>query len=70
MAEVCYQLVERHKKGYEKDYRLTDTDLVHIGYALAHEMDYFLTTDKALKHYIPRKSKLKVINLEEVKVLF
>lgn len=70
VADVCYQLVERYKKGYDRDYRLTDTDLVHIGYALAHEMDYFLTTDKALKHYIPRKSKLKVINLEEIKGLF
>lgn len=70
VAEVCYQLVERYKTGYDRDRRLTDTDLVHIGYALAHEMDYFLTTDKALKHYIPQKAKLKVLNLEEIKDLF
>ena len=41
-----------------------------MGYALAHEMDYFLTTDKALKHvdpYIPKKAKLRVIGMDDVK---
>ena len=49
-----------------------DTDMVHQGYALAHEMDYFLTTDKALKHvdpYIPEKANLQVIGLEDAKTI-
>ena len=68
VAAVCYQLSKR--KEEKGDFRLTDTDLVHLGYALAHEMDYFLTTDKALKHvdpYIPMKAKLQVIGLEDAK---
>jgi len=68
VAAVCYQLSKR--KEERDDFRLTDTDLVHLGYALAHEMDYFLTEDKALKHvepYIPKKAKLQVIGLEDVR---
>jgi len=68
VAAVCYQLSKR--KEEKGDFRLTDTDLVHLGYALAHEMDYFLTADKALKHvdpYIPMKAKLQVIGLEDAK---
>ncbi|HEX7445750.1 MAG TPA: hypothetical protein VF300_05110 [Methanothrix sp.] len=68
VAEVCYQLSKR--KEERDDFRPTDTDLVHLGYALAHEMDYFLTEDKALKHvdpYIPKKAKLQVIGLEDAK---
>jgi hypothetical protein len=38
VAAVCYQLSKR--KEELGDFRLTDTDLVHLGYALAHEMDY------------------------------
>lgn len=71
VAAVCYQLSLR--KEERQDYRLSDTDLVHLGYALAHEMDYFLTTDKDLKHvdpYIPKKAKLQVIGLDEAKCLF
>ncbi len=44
VAAVCYQLSQR--KEERRDFRLSDTDLVHLGYVLAHEMDYFLTTDK------------------------
>jgi hypothetical protein len=68
VAAVCYQLSKR--KEERGDFRLTDTDLVHLGYALAHEMDYFLTADKALKHvepYIPKKARLRVIGLEDAK---
>ena len=71
VAAVCYQLSQR--KEERRDFRLSDTDLVHLGYALAHEMDYFLTTDKDLKHvdpYIPKKAKLRVIGLEDARDLF
>lgn len=67
VADACSRLVERYRKGSYRDSRLSDTDLVHLGYAIAYDMDYFLTTDKALKHYIPAKSDLKVIGLEETK---
>ena len=68
VAAVCYRL--SRIKSERCDFRLTDTDMVHLGYALAHEMDYFLTTDKALKHvdpYIPEKANLQVIGLEDAK---
>lgn len=68
VAAVCFQLSKIKEKRC--DFRQTDTDMVHLGYALAHEMDYFLTTDKALKHvdpYIPKKAKLRVIGLMEAK---
>lgn len=69
VADVCSNMVERYRRN-KKDFRLSDTDLVHLGYALAHGMDYFLTTDTKLKHYIPKRSGLKVINFEEAKRLF
>lgn len=65
VAEVCYELT----KMYREDRRLTDTDRVHLCYALAYRMDYFLTTDQSLGHYIPKGSGLKVINPGGVKIL-
>lgn len=70
VAEACFRLVERYKTGERIDHRLTDTDLVHLGYALAYKMDYFLTTDKRLQHNIPERSNLRVIDHEEAKSLF
>ncbi len=70
VADACYKLVERHRRGNRIDHRLSDTDLVHLGYALAYKMNYFLTTDKALKHYIPKTSGLKIIDFEQAKELF
>lgn len=70
VAVACYRLVEKYKMGDKIDYRLTDTDLVHLGYALAYNKDYFLTTDKKLQYYVPKKSNLRVIDLEEAKKLF
>lgn len=65
VAEVCYRLTEK----YRKDRRLTDTDRVHLCYAIAYRMDYFLTTDQSLRHYIPKGSRLKVIDPDEAKIL-
>lgn len=70
VAEACYRLVKRYKIGDKIDYRLTDTDLVHLGYALAYKMDYFLTTDRKLQYNVPEKSNLRVIDHEEAKKLF
>lgn len=65
VAEVCYRLTEK----YRADRRLTDTDRVHLCYALAYRMDYFLTTDQNLKHYVPANSGLKVIDPREARSL-
>ena len=59
----------RYRQGSQKDYRLSDTDLVHLGYALAYDIDYFLTTDKTLWHYLPTRSRLKVIDIDSVREL-
>lgn len=69
VAEACYRLVEQYRLHGQIDHRLSDTDLVHLGYALAYEMDYFFTTDKNLGHYAPMKSKLQVIDQNDVKCL-
>ena len=70
VVDACHKLVEMYKKGERIDYRLTDTDLVHMGYALAYNMDYFLTTDTKMKYYVPPKSKLHVIDHEMAKDIF
>ena len=39
------------------------TDVFHIGYAMAYDMDYFVSTDRLLLQYkLPEGSKLKVIH--------
>lgn len=70
VVDACSRLIERYRRGSYRDFRLSDTDLIHLGYAIAYDMDYFLTTDKALGHYIPAKSDLEVIGLEGAKNLF
>ena len=67
VTDACSRLVARYRQSSQKDYRLSDTDLVHLGYALAYDMDYFLTTDKALRYYLPTRSRLKVIDIESVR---
>lgn len=69
VATSCYNLVQMRKIGNHIDYRLTDADLVHLGYSLAYEIDYFLTTDKNLQHNVPEKAKLRVIDHEKAKTL-
>jgi hypothetical protein len=42
------------------------TDLVNLGYALAYEMDYLITSDHVLNAYrIPREYMLKVMTPAE-----
>jgi hypothetical protein len=70
VIDACSRLVARYRQGSQKDYRLSDTDLVHLGYALAYDMDYFLTTDRALKHYLPHRSRLNVVDIVGARDLF
>jgi hypothetical protein len=67
VADACYRLVEKYKKAERIDYRLTDTDLVHLGYALSYNVDYFITTDTKLRYYVPERANLCIINHEEAK---
>ncbi len=49
-----------------RDDRMKPTDLVHLGYALAYEVDYFITSDRVLNEYrISEEFKLKVLTPEE-----
>lgn len=42
------------------------TDLVHLGYALAYDVDYLITSDRVLKAFrIPKEFNLKVLTPEE-----
>jgi predicted nucleic acid-binding protein len=54
VAEICWHLVN------ECGDRMQPTDRTHLGYALAYNMDYLITTDKILLHYqVPEASHLK-----------
>jgi hypothetical protein len=42
------------------------TDLVHLGYALAYELDYFITSDRVLNEYrIPEEFSLTLLTPDE-----
>ncbi len=64
VADACYQLVNQKRRGH---CRLSHADLVHLGYALAYKMDYFLSTDSQLTHSNPDNSGLIVIPPPKVK---
>lgn len=70
VIDACSRLAARYRQGSQKDFRLSDTDLVHLGYALAYDMDYFLTTDRALRYYLPQRSRLGVVDIAEARELF
>jgi len=61
-AYICYKLY-----GDDwRDNRMNPTDLVHLGYALAYDVDYFITSDRVLNDYrIPKDYKLKVLTPDE-----
>jgi predicted nucleic acid-binding protein len=62
VAEICWYLVEESKD------RLQPTDRTHLGYALAYNMDYLITTDKILLHYqVPEDFQLKVVSLKDAR---
>lgn len=58
VAEICCDL---YSDDWRDD-RMNPADLVHLGYALAYEMDYFVTSDKILNEYrIPEEYKLEIL---------
>ena len=58
VAEACYNL---YSDAWRDD-RISPSDLVHLGYALAYDVDYFITSDRILNEYhIPEDFKLKVL---------
>jgi hypothetical protein len=58
VAEICYDL---YNDDWRDD-RMNPSDLVHLGYALAYEMDYFVTSDKILNEYrIPKEYNLQIL---------
>jgi len=58
VAEICCNL---YNDAWRAD-RMKPTDLVHLGYALAYDVDYFITSDRVLNEYrIPGEFKLKVL---------
>jgi len=62
VAEICCNL---YSDDWRDD-RMKPTDLVHLGYALAYEVDYFVTSDRVLNEYrIPDVFKLKVLTPDE-----
>ena len=48
--------------------RIQPTDRNHLGYALAYNMDYLVTTDKILLHYqVPDDFSLGIVSLRDVR---
>ena len=53
-----------------KDSRIKPADLVHLGYALAYDVDFFITTDRILRGYsIPKEFKTKVLHPHEAQAI-
>ena len=62
VAEICWYLVDECKD------RLQPTDRTHLGYALAYNMNYLITTDKILLHYqVPDGFQLKIVSLKDAR---
>ena len=54
-----------------RDSRLGPTDLVHLGYAMAYDLDYLITTDKTLRKYkVPSSFKLRVMHPQDMDDIF
>jgi hypothetical protein len=65
VAIICYRLNTKYK-----DERMTPQDLVHIGYALAYNMDYLVTSDKNMQRFnLPDNSGLEIIPPDRLKHL-
>ncbi|MEL6037198.1 MULTISPECIES: PIN domain-containing protein [Methanothrix] len=67
VATTCYNLYNHSKY---KDSRIKPADLVHLGYALAYDVDFFITTDRILRGYsIPKEFKTKVLHPHEAQAI-
>ena len=65
VATVCYRLNTKYK-----DERMTPQDIVHIGYALAYQMNYLVTTDKNMQRFrLPKDSGLEIISPDRLRLL-
>jgi predicted nucleic acid-binding protein len=68
VAVACYNL---YMDESVRDSRLSPTDLVHLGYAMAYDLDYLITTDKTLRKYkIPDAFPLVVIHPKSLDEIF
>ena len=68
VAVACYNL---YMDESVRDSRLSPTDLVHLGYAMAYDLDYLITTDKTLRKYrIPDALPLVVMHPKNVDEIF
>jgi predicted nucleic acid-binding protein len=68
VAVACYNL---YMDESVRDSRLSPTDLVHLGYAMAYDLDYFITTDRTLRKYkVPSAFKLVVMHPKDVDEIF
>ncbi len=67
VATTCYNL---YTHSDYRDPRVKPADLVHLGYALAYNVDFFITTDKILRAYrIPKGFKTEVLHPREVQTV-
>lgn len=68
VAVACYNL---YMDESFRDSRLSPTDLVHLRYAMAYDIDYLITTDKILRKYkIPDAFPLVVIHPKSLDEIF
>jgi len=68
VAVACYKL---YMDDSFRDNRLGPSDLVHLGYAIGYDLDYFITTDKTLRKYrVPPPLKLSVIHPQDMGDIF
>ncbi len=65
VATICYRLNTKYK-----DERMTPQDIVHVGYALAYDMNYLVTTDKTMQKFkLPEGSGLEIIAPAQLKIV-
>jgi hypothetical protein len=65
VATICYRLNTKYK-----DERMTPQDIVHVGYALAYNMNYLVTTDKNMQRFrLPSGSGLEIIPPDRLKLI-
>ena len=65
VATICYRLNTRYK-----DERMAPQDIVHIGYALAYNMNYLVTTDKSMQKFkLPDGSGLEIIPPDRLRLI-
>ena len=61
VARICYHIMDKYK-----DERLSPTDRVHLGYALAYNMNYLVTTDMNLQRFpVPPGRDLEIMSLKK-----